>query len=475
MLPVPTKFELRHRKRFSWRDFRWGSSMEEEFFSDFFQRMNIKEEFDDIYMRESTPEGALCLGSAVWLEDTNQFRFHYLNFNYLADVACGENEKKEHELTLLDTTATVQHESDVFYYTFCPIGSCNGYICLGDRERNPVYLLDPLQGRYLTIQSPDPEHHIFNDKEGYTSGFGYDERTGVYKVLKFYYRDVHSRNTDIMFTSICTVDPDHGPTAWKSLYYFPNVLDHSQSGVFYDGKLHFFMCDERVVPLLSVLDETDPDELELPFMHISYFNGILQFDLHTEEFSEIQGPPTVGNHVPIRHLTMGAFGDELYLLKLEQENLSAPTTIKMWLMDRHSDGFSSGGSPFFSSSVSPSSGGSSWIFMFDMPEDPHFWTKGELLPKPLMLLPDGRLIMHCKESFFLFDPDENNQSPYTILLGGLNVHAVFPIITSSSSDLLSSKSDGSHNSKMGSFEAPTDGKYYGGWSTKLTQFDPDLV
>ncbi|KAK1297587.1 hypothetical protein QJS10_CPB15g00630 [Acorus calamus] len=264
------------------------------------------------------------------------------------------------------------------------MGSCNGYICLGDRERNPVYLLEPLQGRYLTIQSPDPEHHIFNDKEGYTSGFGYDEHTGVYKVLKFYYRDVHSRNADIMFTSICTVDPDCSPTSWKSLYYFPNVVYHSQSGVFYDGKLHFFMCDERVVPLLSVLDETDPDDL--PFMHISYFNGILQFDLHTEEFSEIQGPPTVKNHIPIRHLTMG-----------------------------------------------------------------------KLLPKPLMLLPDGRLLMHCEERFFLFDPDENNQSPYTILLGGLNVYAVFPIITSSSSDLLSSKSDGSHNSKMGSFEAPTDG------------------
>ncbi|KAK1262598.1 hypothetical protein QJS04_geneDACA001101 [Acorus gramineus] len=292
---------------------------------------------------------------------------HFLNFNHLADVACGENEKKERslsdELTLLDTTATVQHESNALCYSFRPIGICNGYICLGDRERNPVYLLDPLQGRYLTIQSPDPEHHIFNDKEGYTSGFGYDEHTGVYKMLKFAYRDVHFCNTDIMFTSICTVDPDRGPTAWKPLYYFPNLVYHSQPGVFYDGKLHFFMCDERAVPLLSVLDETDPDD-DPPFMYISYFNGILQFDLHTEEFSEIQGPPTVGNHVPIRHLTMGAFGDKLYLLKLEQENLSAPPTIKMWLMDRHSDGGVS--------SSSGGGGGSSWIFMFDMPEDPPF-------------------------------------------------------------------------------------------------------
>ncbi|KAK1267254.1 hypothetical protein QJS04_geneDACA016384 [Acorus gramineus] len=225
----------------------------------------------------------------------------------------------------------------------CPIGTCNGLLCLGDkdRDRNPVYILDPINARFLTIRnSPDPLDSEA-DKLGFMSGFGYDEVSGVYKVLRLFGGDWCPLE-DITICTICTVHPEHGAMGWRSLDPIMNCLVvHEQSGIFFSGKLYFLLIEQDL------------------------FVEVFCFDVAKEKFSRIPGPAQL-KRVDVNLMHIGLFEGKLVLVFCN----SHEGLIRIWSINDDS----------------------SWTVLFDVPFDLTY--AGEFCDiEPLKHMSDGRLLM----------------------------------------------------------------------------------
>ncbi|KAK1264269.1 hypothetical protein QJS04_geneDACA023395 [Acorus gramineus] len=241
----------------------------------------------------------------------------------------------------------------------CSIGTCNGLLCLGDfdRDRNPVYIIDPINNRFLTIRSsPDP-HCREVDKLGFMSGFGYDDVSGVYKVLRLSGGGWELFD-DKMVCSICTVHPEHGAMGWRFLDYVRyRLVPEGRSGVFFRGKLYFLLIDNCCN---------------------GFFVGVLCFDVAKEKFSEIPGPAQLnGKCINFHRLHMVLFEGKLVLVFRNFPEGS----VQIW---EFNDDYS-------------------WPILFDIPFDRT--TKDKFFHlKPLKQMPDGCLLMYDKLCVRCYSP-----------------------------------------------------------------------
>ncbi|KAK1264211.1 hypothetical protein QJS04_geneDACA021882 [Acorus gramineus] len=262
----------------------------------------------------------------------------------------------------------------------CSIGTCNGLLCLGDlyRDRNPVYIIDPINNKFLTIRSsPDPQFGEV-DKLGFMSGFGYDHVSGVYKVLRLSGGGWEPFD-DEMECTICTVHPEHGATGWRFLDPVRyRLVTEGRSGVFFRGKLYFLLinncCD-------------------------GFFVGILCFDVAKEKFSEIPGPAQLnGKWISFDLLHMDLFEDKLVLVFCN----SLEGLLRIWEVNDDS----------------------SWPLLFDIPFDR---TENFYRIKLLKQMPDGCLLMYDRYSGELISYDCRVKEPkHIILFGHLKRYDVFP-------------------------------------------------
>ncbi|KAK1256501.1 hypothetical protein QJS04_geneDACA021881 [Acorus gramineus] len=290
--------------------------------------------------------------------------FFPIDLCYLEDPSYERIKPKELEV---DTSRfTSEH--------LCSIGTCNGLLCLGElyRGRNPVYIIDPINNRFLTIRSPNPHPDIV-EKPGFKSGLGYDDVSGVYKVLRLY------RIEDFMmqfytFCSICTVHPEHGAMGWRSLDRMENIfVAEGQSGVFFRGKLYFLVVGD--------------------------FGEVLCFDVAKEKFSKIPGPAQL-ERVAVDLLYLALFEGKLVLLFMNFPEL----LFRIWSINDDS----------------------SWSVLFDVPFNPAYEGKFYHI-KPLKHMPDGCLLMYDDFHGELISCDYRMKEPkHIILLGHLKRYDVFP-------------------------------------------------
>ncbi|KAK1270641.1 F-box protein [Acorus gramineus] len=307
---------------------------------------------------------------------------------------------------------------------FNVVGSCNHLICFSARwDEDPIYILNPFENRYLSIDSPGSRSDEVG-KQGYVSGFGYDVRTGNYKILKMYMpADIRYSSDEYMCALVCTVHPEHGAGRWRNLECVDHHVKHYDCGVFLRGKLHFLMYGE------IILDETSRSEV------IIYY-GILAFDVHEETFSTmIHRPQGLGDNAC--EMSLSLFDGNMILMHRDFQMLM----IRIWSMNEDA----------------------SWRHMIDLPVNTE---KGLWEFQPCTYTNDGSLLAHDGYRVVSYNIDKKEPT-WTTLLSGLNDFSVFPfswVFKSTSA----TRGDDDHK---GSNDQPNEGKIFSVWSENFVPFE----
>ncbi|KAK1318600.1 F-box protein [Acorus calamus] len=310
---------------------------------------------------------------------------------------------------------------------FNVVGSCNHLICFSTiYYREPLYILNPFENRYLSIDSPGS---FFDDvgKLGYVSGFGYDVRTGNYKILKMHiHENVLYTPNNYMCASICTVHPEHGAGIWRDLRWVDHHVKHYNCGVFLRGKLHFLMYNK------VILEETSRRE-------VSIFSGVLAFDVHEETFSSIiHRPQGLRDNAYDIHMDLSMFDGNMILMHRDLEMLMT----HIWSMDEDA----------------------SWQHMIDLPMK----SKRELKFWPFTSMNDGSLLAHDGTHVVSYNIDKKEPT-WTISLSDLNNFSICPFSWVFKSTSTTHGDDDHRESN----DSPNEGNFFSVWSEKFVPFEDD--
>ncbi|XP_059659995.1 F-box protein At3g07870-like [Cornus florida] len=128
---------------------------------------------------------------------------------------------------------------------FSLIGSSNGIICIFDRERDHIYVTNPMLGEYFGV----PEL-LSRSGSKYAFGFGCYIDNNAYKILRIKKQRMNS------VAEVYSLGSDH----WKNVGNAPFPLDrHKRLGAVVNGMMHWIVDDDGIPEFICsfhVKDET---------------------------------------------------------------------------------------------------------------------------------------------------------------------------------------------------------------------------
>ncbi|PIA38344.1 hypothetical protein AQUCO_02800197v1 [Aquilegia coerulea] len=150
------------------------------------------------------------------------------------------------------------------------IGSCNGIVCLSDKEFY-MALWNPATKEYIEIPFTSVEDDLMDNEREVVVGFGYDLVAQKYKVVKsvFFYLDDEHREFEQCEVKICTV----GTKEWRRIDDPPCCLTNRHMVPQVNGALHWLgglpiakiiafdvgKEDFRFVPWIGSVDDSNCD------------------------------------------------------------------------------------------------------------------------------------------------------------------------------------------------------------------------
>ncbi|XP_026379932.1 F-box/kelch-repeat protein At3g23880-like [Papaver somniferum] len=235
--------------------------------------------------------------------------------------------------------------------TISILGACNGLICFGIviDTKTSICIWNPTTREYRKI------HHsnFHNDPKVYCdSGFGYDSKTGDYKMVTI---------ADSKRSGYCEVEVyTFGLHLSKTILTFPHKYPiHAPRVVFLNGALHW------------ISSSTSKQDI---------YHGILTFDISNEKLMDVPLPEKCILHPEDSktelHKTIGVLGDCLSLVLVDVK------TVEIWVMQDYGVR-------------------ESWTKLFTTTQEPiihyPFWM-------PILSLKTGDILMHSYDGFVLCDP-----------------------------------------------------------------------
>ncbi|KAK4798750.1 hypothetical protein SAY86_031076 [Trapa natans] len=173
---------------------------------------------------------------------------------------------------------------DTYYY----VGACNGLICLADYLINHLRVVLWNPSIRTCFRVPIPRLIDTDNAHIYTVGFGFDRRTGQYKVMRMIY--AVSRNYERLIPPEVEVYV-LGSDRWRSIdCHVPYLVPESSPQAFFCGGIHWVGCREDQSMVIVV------------------------FNVQEEVFQEIEIPRSI-RHRNMHRLSVCSHRDSLYLLE----------------------------------------------------------------------------------------------------------------------------------------------------------------
>ncbi|CAL5335594.1 unnamed protein product [Camellia sinensis] len=176
------------------------------------------------------------------------------------------------------------------------VGSINGLLCLSEPLYfDPVYICNPIIGEYMTLPKSEIETGF-----DIVSGFGFDQSTDRYKVIRMLYvtvkDDPTTKNGTVSFRMEGEIYTVGGSGEWRRIGEVPYPLRARESEAYLNGVLHWLMTDQDI--------------------GIETCEFIGAFDVASEEFRSLPPPQTQfssESRTSLRrlNLNLGVLGDEL--------------------------------------------------------------------------------------------------------------------------------------------------------------------
>ncbi|CAI0469630.1 unnamed protein product [Linum tenue] len=256
------------------------------------------------------------LVSRSWLASINDPAFHNLHFSTADEsevtlflLAFSDWPKPKLQLAELgateeDTAKTVKITTQLdgsMLPDFDLVGSCNGILCLYSTvSDDPLYIYNPFSSSAHGKELPKLTVHDTNTICRVVFGFGFHSRTKQYKVVKVvYYKqseyDFSGGNPEAFVLTLGTDDDE-----WRRLGRIAYVLAGPASEATVECRLHWKSW--------NLGDE-----------------GVVSFDLETEEFQVVPGPKDCSSF------------DHLVNLRgnLSDVELSSDGSVGVWVMRRY--------------------------------------------------------------------------------------------------------------------------------------------
>ncbi|XP_026377730.1 F-box/kelch-repeat protein At3g06240-like [Papaver somniferum] len=236
------------------------------------------------------------------------------------------------------------------------LGACNGLICFGVLvdKKTSIFIWNPTTGEFKEIQHCD--FHI-NSSEPFIAGFGYDTKTGDYKMVRI----EDNKKSDYCEFEVYTFGLQSEKTVHAFYHEFPN--DIALRGIFLNGSLHWINNYPR---------------------SLGTSNYIISFDIGNEKLIDVPLPeksivhPEPEDNNPEPYMKVGALEGFLSLFLVDEKKVRA----EVWVMQDYGVR-------------------QSWTKLFTTTQET--FTMYAFFCMPMMSLKTGEILMYICDGFVLCD------------------------------------------------------------------------
>ncbi|WOG99408.1 hypothetical protein DCAR_0518756 [Daucus carota subsp. sativus] len=260
-------------------------------------------------------------------------------------------------------------------------GSINGLICLGSEKT--ICICNPITRECILI--PD-QKFIGKSRATLHHGFGFDESSNQYKVVRFYKGSFSaSEGSDELGCEVYTL----GTRMWRNIGHVPFFIDGYGNGICVAGNLHWLACHQK--------DQKESSDSE----------RLCAFDLDRESFQLSAGPvvPQVDGYTTYRNL--GILGGCLCVC-----DNTPDLEFAIWVMKDY------GVTESWSKEIVIRTN-----FLFGGMLDEEVY--------PLKVLKDGTIIMYCGEfQLFTYHPGTRTTQDHDFPDGAYNTYSAMVYVPS---------------------------------------------